>query len=65
MTFCSEVEKEISEENGKEENFPVEISKILAALEAIPLHLIGGKSLVYQQNASAYGHSLETPRTLC
>jgi len=46
MSSCSVVEEEIGKTNGRQENFLAEINKILDALEAIPVRLIGDTSLV-------------------
>jgi len=43
MTLFSEVEEEIGEENGKQENSSTEINKALAALKAIPVRLHWGQ----------------------
>jgi len=39
---CSEVEKEIDQEDDNKENWPREMSKTLAAIEAIPMRLTSG-----------------------
>jgi len=41
MILCSEVEEEIGEGNGTQENFPA-IDKTLVALKALPVHLNWG-----------------------
>jgi len=43
MASCSEVEEEIGEANGRQENFLAKIDNILAALEAIPVRLNWGQ----------------------
>jgi len=39
MTLCYEVEEETDEEGGSKENCSGETDKIVAALEAMPMHL--------------------------
>jgi len=43
MTSCSKEEEEIGEEDGTEENSSGEMDEIVAALEAMPMHLIWGQ----------------------
>jgi len=47
MTSCFEAEEELDKEDGRQENSLGKIDKTLVALDAIPVHLNWGKSLVY------------------
>ena len=47
MTSCFEVEEKINEEDDRQKNPPREKDKTLATLEAMPMCLNWGKSLVF------------------